>query len=78
MTLWNRYGILNVYCGLSNYDPYLYQVFNIFYAALPIIIYAVFDEEMNHRDLENNPAAYQQGKNRTVPTPLLQVITPFS
>jgi hypothetical protein len=28
---------------------------------LPIVIYAIFDEEKNSEDLENNPIAYQQG-----------------
>jgi phospholipid-transporting ATPase len=66
------YAFLNGFSGSLLYDPWIYQFFNLFYAALPIIIYAVFDEEypsekmLNVRNakassLENSPHLYEQG-----------------
>ena len=49
------------FSGQTLYDSYLYQLFNLFYASMPIVIYAVFDEEYSSDFLDKAPQAYQQG-----------------
>lgn len=36
-----RFGIQNGFSGISLYDAYAYQLYNVFYTSIPIIIYAV-------------------------------------
>lgn len=66
------FGVFNGFSGQLIYDPWVFQFFNLFYASLPIIIYALFDEEFPNTLyldvtkappslLENAPAAYQAG-----------------
>ncbi|CAD8170934.1 unnamed protein product [Paramecium octaurelia] len=57
------YGILSMYSAQSLYDTFIYQLFNILYGALPIMIYGVFDEEYNADQLTDNKIQnyYQQG-----------------
>lgn len=56
------YGVFNFFSGLSLYDPYLYQLFNILYSSAPIVIYGIIDQE--HQDtllVENRHNYYLQG-----------------
>eukprot|EP01016_Furgasonia_blochmanni_P009219 TRINITY_DN13822_c0_g1_i4.p1 TRINITY_DN13822_c0_g1~~TRINITY_DN13822_c0_g1_i4.p1 ORF type:complete len:1011 (-),score=95.37 TRINITY_DN13822_c0_g1_i4:124-3156(-) len=55
------YGFMNVFSGQTLYDPILYQCFNIIYASLPIVIYAVFDREYPDHVLESGANLYKQG-----------------
>lgn len=66
------FGVFNGFSGQLLYDPWIFQFFNLFYASLPIIIYALFDEEYpntNYLDvtksppnvLEISPISYQIG-----------------
>jgi magnesium-transporting ATPase (P-type) len=50
----------------------MYQCYNMFYTSLPVIIYALFDEEFNGDFLTNrkyiiinlsDPSYYEQGPN---------------
>eukprot|EP00825_Cyclidium_porcatum_P009483 TRINITY_DN14842_c0_g1_i3.p1 TRINITY_DN14842_c0_g1~~TRINITY_DN14842_c0_g1_i3.p1 ORF type:complete len:534 (+),score=51.47 TRINITY_DN14842_c0_g1_i3:156-1757(+) len=54
------YGWYNFFSGITIYDIYPQQFFNVFYASLPIIVYAIFDQEMNHQKLFENKANYYQ------------------
>jgi magnesium-transporting ATPase (P-type) len=36
------------------YDPLLYQSYNLFFTAIPIIVYAIFDEEFTGEKLEES------------------------
>jgi len=47
--------------GTILYDPFIFQFFNVFYAAIPIIIFAVFDQELDSQFLEKNPEYYTPG-----------------
>lgn len=52
------FGVFNGFSGQLLYDPWVFQFFNLFYASLPIIIYALFDEEYpntNYLDVFNSP-----------------------
>ena len=48
------------------YDPWIYQFFNIFYAALPIVIFAILDKEYTGAELEATPFLYIQGLRGTL------------
>lgn len=62
----------NGFSGQILYDSWLYQLFNVFYCSLPIILYALFDEEYPNNKildvfdgvgnfLETNPKYYEVG-----------------
>eukprot|EP01017_Pseudomicrothorax_dubius_P030855 TRINITY_DN387_c0_g1_i14.p1 TRINITY_DN387_c0_g1~~TRINITY_DN387_c0_g1_i14.p1 ORF type:complete len:525 (+),score=144.03 TRINITY_DN387_c0_g1_i14:3-1577(+) len=55
------YGTLNGFSAVMIYEPFIFQLFNIFFASLPIVIYAVFDEELPDKTLVENPSYYKQG-----------------
>lgn len=58
--LW--YGFINIFSGQSMFDANLFQLYNIFFTSLPIIIYAVFDREFKDETLLNNPFLYTDGQ----------------
>lgn len=47
--------------GVSFYEEWLYQIFNIFFAGVPIMIYALIDEEHSRKDLLSKPELYKIG-----------------
>ena len=66
--------MFSLFTGQMMYDAWIYQFFNLLYAALPIIIYALFDEEYPSKQsnylefkkkfpspLETNPLLYKLG-----------------
>lgn len=55
------YGIFSAYSGQILYNTWTYQVFNIFFASLPIVNYALFDKEISYKRLETNPMHYLLG-----------------
>lgn len=53
---------MNNFSAQTLYDPYIYQLFNVIYAAIPIFIYAVTDREHQAKILiENEINYYEQG-----------------
>ncbi len=48
------FGFIGAFSGQALYDSVLYQLFNLLYAALPIIIYAVFDYEKTDDEFVTN------------------------
>ena len=74
------FAFFNGFSGQILYDTWLYQLYNLFYCSLPIIIYALFDEEypnnkiLNVFDgpgnfLELNPKYYDIGFKSTLFNP---------
>mmetsp|Transcript_8609 Transcript_8609/g.8565 ORF Transcript_8609/g.8565 Transcript_8609/m.8565 type:complete len:323 (+) Transcript_8609:2039-3007(+) len=55
------YGMFSVYSGQLLYNQWTYQVFNLLFASLPIVIYAVFDKETEYEVLENDSKHYKLG-----------------
>jgi phospholipid-transporting ATPase len=55
------YGTLSVFSAQSFYNTWILQFFNLFYSAGPIILYAVFDHELENDELLQNPAHYKLG-----------------
>lgn len=49
------------FSGQTVYDQLLFQGFNIFYASLPIVIYAVMDREYPSRTLVDRAVLYVPG-----------------
>jgi phospholipid-transporting ATPase len=52
------FSIYNNFSGQTPYDSFIYQLFNVFYTSLPIIIFAVFDEEHSRKKLFENKQNY--------------------
>ena len=52
------------FSGIPLYEKYMYQMFNVFYAALPIIIYAITDRQLDEKDLLDNPSLYKSGPSK--------------
>ena len=55
------YGIFSAFSGQILYNMWNYQLFNIVYCALPIVLYALFDREIAYEVLENDPRYYTVG-----------------
>jgi phospholipid-transporting ATPase len=51
----------NNFSGIPVYEKIMMQMFNILYASLPIIIFAVFDHELSEHEFLSNPAYYRPG-----------------
>ena len=47
--------------GVTLYDSFLYQLINVVYTSLPIMMYAIFDRDATDDELENNPQFYYPG-----------------
>ncbi|EAS00136.2 phospholipid-translocating P-type ATPase, flippase family protein (macronuclear) [Tetrahymena thermophila SB210] len=54
-------AILSLFSGTNLYDPWIYQLFNTIFTALPIVIYALTDREYSKRTLLSNSNFYKQG-----------------
>jgi phospholipid-transporting ATPase len=39
------------FSGIALYEPWIYQLYNTAYTALPIFIYAIVDKEFGWREL---------------------------
>lgn len=60
------YAFFNGLSGQTIYNPFLFQLYNIFYASLPIVIYAIFDKESKGSIFMNNPKLYNLGRENKV------------
>jgi len=43
------YGAYTYFSGVIIFDIYMYELFNLCFAAIPIISFALFDNEYNYR-----------------------------
>jgi len=55
------FGYWSLFSGQTLYEPWIYQMYNIFFTALPIVWYAVFDFEYEKSVLILNPELYDLG-----------------
>ena len=46
-------GFISLFSGNLIIDPLMFQFFNMFYTALPIIVYALLDEEFPNTTILN-------------------------
>lgn len=56
------YGIFSAFSGQIMYNMWTYQFFNVSFASMPIMIYAIFDKDKNFGRLEADPGFYTLGK----------------
>ena len=57
------FGFINFFSGITLYDPYLHQLYNVFYSIFPIFYFSIFDREYDSDFLLKNPNYYIQGMN---------------
>ena len=57
------FGFINFFSGITLYDPFLHQLYNVFYSIFPIFYFSIFDREYEPESLLNNPKYYSQGMN---------------
>ena len=55
------YGFLSQFSGQSLYNMWTAQLFNLFYASIPIMVFALWDKEFEFDELMSNPKHYQVG-----------------
>ena len=48
------WGLNNGLSAISLYDPIMYQCYNLFYTSMPIVLFAIFDEEFDGDYLSNS------------------------
>ena len=57
------YGLYNNYSSATIYDPFVYQLYNVAFTSIPIIIYAIYDQQYSVKKSLNQPQLYQLGLN---------------
>jgi magnesium-transporting ATPase (P-type) len=55
------FGVFSKFSGTGIYDPYLYNLYNVFFTGLAIIWFAVFDWEFEKMQLLRQPRLYKIG-----------------
>jgi phospholipid-transporting ATPase len=55
------FGIVSFYSGQTLYDPWIYQLFNIVFASIPIIWFGIYDQETKYSVLYLDSRYYIQG-----------------
>ncbi len=55
------FGFVSYFSGQTLYDPWIYQFFNIIFASIPIIWFGIYDKEILHDELYQEPKYYTQG-----------------
>ena len=54
-------GFVSCFSGKFIFEQFTFQFYNIFFTSLPIVLYAVFDQEYASETLINSPHLYIQG-----------------
>ena len=54
-------GFDSLFSGQTIYEPWIYQFFNIAFAAYPIIWFGIYDQQFKDTTFMNNPKYYSQG-----------------
>lgn len=57
------FGFFSVFSGTVIYDPFLYQVYNLFFTGAPIMWFAIMDLEYSKKELLSKPKYYKIGFN---------------
>ena len=55
------YGFLSLFSGVQIYNTWLYQSYNLFFTALPIFFFAIFDWQKTKSELLTHPSLYSIG-----------------
>ncbi len=54
-------GFDSLFSGQTIYEPWIYQFYNIAFAAYPIIWFGIYDQQFKDTTFMNNPHYYRQG-----------------
>ena len=57
------FGFINFFSGVTLYEPFLHQLYNVFYSIFPIFYFSIFDREYESEFMLENPNLYIQGMN---------------
>ena len=57
------YGGFSYFSGVVFFNSFIYQLYNVFYTSLPIILYALFDEEYTRKESYHTYNLYEPGIN---------------
>jgi len=57
------YGFLSLFSGVQLYNTWLYQSYNLFFTALPIGYFSIFDWQKTKAELLSHPELYAIGLN---------------
>lgn len=57
--LW--FGVLTGFSGTFMYDTWIFQLYNIIFTSLPIVLFALLDQQNNRAHLLSHPQMYKQG-----------------
>jgi phospholipid-transporting ATPase len=55
---------VSLFSGQLLFEEYLYQLFNVVFTALPVIVFAVFEQDISKTDCLEFPQLYQIGPKR--------------
>ena len=55
------FGFINFFSGITLYEPFLHQLYNVIYSIFPIFYFSIFDREFESDFLVKNPEYYTQG-----------------
>ena len=57
------YGGYSYFSGVVFFNNFIYQLYNVFYTSLPIILYALFDEQYSRKESYHSYNLYEPGIN---------------
>ena len=69
------FGFFSAFSGQTLYEAIIYQGYNTVFTAMPIMWYAVFDEEYTKKEFHTNPLLYSIGQNSECYSMKLLVLT---
>lgn len=55
------YGMFSAFSAQMLYNNWMYQIYNVVFTSLPIILYALFDRETDYEIIESDPRYYRLG-----------------
>ena len=56
--------VVGLFSGQRLFEEYLYQLFNVFFTAAPVIIYGIFERDISKQDCLDFPQLYRVGPGR--------------
>mmetsp|Transcript_48315 Transcript_48315/g.35506 ORF Transcript_48315/g.35506 Transcript_48315/m.35506 type:complete len:97 (-) Transcript_48315:181-471(-) len=55
------FGFLAVFSGQTLYEQWIYQMYNIIFTSIPIMWFAIFDQQFHRNELLQQPQTYALG-----------------
>jgi len=64
------YGFYSGFSGQQFFNDPIYQLYNVVFTAIPVLVVAIMDQALPRKVLENNPIAYRESKHRSFSGPV--------